>query len=71
MSARNVLHLPQTEIPGVIKESARNVLNAHGFRVVGPNGEQLTAERYEQLLRELGNNTTACLYSVDQNPENW
>lgn len=69
--ARVVLHVPQAEAPACIRESARTVLNAHGMWIVDRKGVLITDERFEQLLRELGNNSTQALYSVDVNKENW
>lgn len=67
---RVVLHVPQSEAPACIRESARCVLTAHGMWLVDKHGELITDERFEQLLRELGNNSVQGLYSIDQNPEN-
>lgn len=60
--------LPVSEIPGVIRESTRCVLVAHGFAIVDKRGALITDERLEQLLRELGNNVAQGLYSIDETP---
>ena len=52
-------HLEVREMPGVITESARAVFAAHGLTVT------------PEILREIGNNATQALASIDENPENW
>lgn len=69
--SRGVMHLPQAEIPGCLRESARTVLAAHGMWVVDRRGELLSDDRMNELLRELGNNATQGLYSVDVNEANF
>lgn len=68
--------LPMEDIPGVIRESVRAVLRAHGFAIArtelhgGPpyaTYHALDADGLDAVLRECGNNATASLWSIDEN----
>ena len=63
-----ILHVPLGELPGVIRESARAVLNANGYQVTDKQGNVLTSRQMESLLSEFGNNAAQSIMSVDQRP---
>ena len=71
--------LPLSEVPGVLRESLRTTLTAHGFLVVRlpvghPNAlvaQPLTPDQLEALLNEVGRNGAQALFSIDMTPENW
>lgn len=77
----STLLLPLADIPGVIRESVRDVLKAHGFDIAesGPpitwmEGsprflQPILPARLEELLREIGNNAAQALYSIDATPD--
>lgn len=64
------LIIPANELPGTIRESARCVLKARGFKLLGRDGQELTETEAEGLLRELGNNIAQALYGLDENLDN-
>lgn len=51
-----LLTLDLREVPAALTESAGYVLKSHGFAVVGPDGQTITDQRLDELLRELGKN---------------
>jgi hypothetical protein len=57
-----------SDAPSVIAESVRSVLAAHNFVVCRGNdtGFPVDDERYEQLLKEIGNNTAQAMYALDE-----
>ena len=75
---KTIVHLPLSEMPGVIRESVRAVLAAHKFTVAEygtfpPDNSGwvgLDQREYEKLLNEIGNNVAQALMSRDANPEN-
>jgi hypothetical protein len=64
-----ILHVPLSELPGVIRESARAVLNANGYQITDKQGNVLTGRQLEGLLSELGNNAAQSIMSVDLRPK--
>ena len=62
--------LPMGEVPGVVRESVREVLRARGFTIARAVGAKfavpLEEAVLENALRELGNNTAQALWSIDQ-----
>jgi hypothetical protein len=62
--------LPLGEMPDVIRESARTVLAAHGYQLCDARGNFINLGETEAVLRELGNNASQALCSIDENPEN-
>lgn len=68
--------LPLGEMPGVIRESVRSVLAAHGYVIAekSPDGDDpapLSDAEFEILLVEVGRNVAGTLaLSLDENPEN-
>lgn len=69
------LHLVRDDIPKVIANSVRAVLKAHDRTLAQYNDDDqcwaaIDEKQLDDLLREIGNNATAALQSIDTNPEN-
>lgn len=66
--------IPLKLISEQIRESVRTVLRSHGL-VIAEHDHQydgthvITPDRFEQLLREFGNNAAQCLVALDAEPE--
>lgn len=69
------LILPMGEMPGVIRESVRDVLKARGLVIAHETPlasrpwfayDALGSDALEGVLRELGNNITQALWSIDE-----
>ncbi len=67
--------LALANIPGVIRESVRAVLQSHGYVVSDSYAKHIDhwptigRERFEQLLAEIGNNAAQCLAGLDESPD--
>lgn len=65
-----VLHLAMNEMAVIIATSVADVLAARDAYIAGPSEEPISTARLADMLREIGNNATMCLLSIDENPAN-